>query len=82
MADALGDLGLDHLSWVVEDDLDEGEVAEAALEVRKAISKRTAEGGSSAIAVRWLANLLERVEAHGAGLSGRFGERIDLRDRY
>lgn len=82
MADALVDLGLDHLTWVVDDDLDADDVAEAATEVRKAIDERRADRSGAAVSVRWLANLLERVEGHGAGLSSRFAERLDSRDRY
>lgn len=39
MGDALSDLDLDHLSWVLEDDLDPDDIAEAAVEVRKAINR-------------------------------------------
>ena len=82
MADALTELGLHHLTWVVDDDLDPDDVAEAATEVRKAINERSADRSGAAVSVRWLANLLERIQRHGAGLSSRFAERIDSRDRY
>ena len=36
MADALNEIGLDELTWVVDDDLDPSDVAAAALEVRRA----------------------------------------------
>ena len=82
MADALNELGLDDLTWVVDDDLDPGDVAEAALQVRRAIDGHGSDRSGEAISVRWLANLLERVRQHGAGLSSRFAERLDSRDRY
>ena len=85
MEAALGEAGFGGLSWIVEDDLEPDDVAEAAGELRKALGARgcprgDAEGAEAA--VRWLAGLLERVRAHGAGLSGRFAERLDLKDRY
>ena len=82
MADALNDLRLDELTWVVDDDLDPSDVAAAALEVRRAIDERRSDRSAEAVSVRWLANLLERVREHGAGLSSRFAERINSRDRY
>ena len=82
MADALNDLRLDELTWVVDDDLDPSDVAAAALEVRRAIDERRSDRSAEAVSVRWLANLLERVREHGAGLSSRFAERIHSRDRY
>ena len=57
-------------------------MAEAAIELRKALGNRTHERGEAAIAVRWFVNFLDAVRDHGAGLTDRFAERIDLRDRY
>ena len=82
MSDAFHELGLDDLLWILEDDLDPDDVTEAAVAVRKALTERAAERGEAAVAVRWLANLLDAVRDHGAGLSNRFAERIDSRDRY
>ena len=82
MADALNEIGLDELTWVVDDDLDPSDVAAAALEVRRAIDERRSDRSAEAVSVRWLANLLERVGQHGSGLSSRFAERIESRDRY
>ena len=82
MSDALDELGLSDLNWVLEDELDEDDVAEAAIALREALSKRTAERNDAAIAVRWFANFLHAVRGHGGGLTDRFAERIDLRDRY
>lgn len=82
MADALADLQLDRLSWVIEDDLDPSDVAEAAAEVRQAITARGHDRSPGAVSIRWLASLLERVHDHGAGLSSRFAERLDSKDRY
>ena len=82
MADALNELGLEDLTWVVDDDLDSNDVATAATEIRRAIDERRADRSAAAVSVRWLANLLEQVRGHGAGLSSRFAERINSRDRY
>ena len=82
MSDALHELGLDDLNWILEDDLDPEDVAEAAVEVRKALRERAAERSQAAVAVRWLANLLDAVHEQDAGLSSRFAERLDSRDRY
>ena len=82
MSDALEELGLNDLNWVLEDELDPDDVAEAAIDLHKALDKRAPERGEAAIAVRWFANFLDAVRDHGAGLTDRFAERIDLRDRY
>ena len=82
MSDSLDDLGLGALSWIFEDELDSDDVAEAAAEVRKALRKHRSSSSEAAIAVRWFANFLDVVEEHGCGLTDRFAERIDLRDRY
>ena len=82
MSDALGELGLGALSWIFEDELDPDDVAEAAAEVRKALRKHRSNSSEAAIAIRWFANFLDVVEEHGCGLTDRFAERIDLRDRY
>ena len=82
MSDALEELGLNDLNWVLEDELDPDDVAEAATDLRKALDNRVVEGGDAAIAVRWFASFLNAVQSHGAGLTDRFAERIDLRDRY
>ena len=82
MSDALDELGLEDLNWVLEDDLDPDDVAEAAVEVRRALGKRPDDHSEAAIAVRWFANYLDSVRDHGGGLTDRFAERIDLRDRY
>ena len=82
MSDAFEELGLYDLNWVLEDELDPDDVAEAAIDLRKAVVSRTHERGEAAIAVRWFANLLEAIQEHGAGLTDRFAERLDLRDRY
>ena len=82
MSDALDELGLGALSWIFEDELDPDDVAEAAAEVRKALRKHRSNSSEAAIAIRWFANFLDVVEEHGCGLTDRFAERIDLRDRY
>ena len=82
MSDAFEELGLNDLNWVLEDELDPDDVAEAATDLRKALGKRAAELGDAAIAVRWFANFLDAVGGHGGGLTSRFAEQIDLRDRY
>ena len=82
MSDALDELGLNDLNWVLEDELEPDDVAEAAGDVRKALGKRAAERSDSIIAVRWFANFLDSVRDHGGGLTDRFAERLDLRDRY
>ena len=82
MGEALDELGLAELGWILEDDLDADEVAEAARALREALGGSGARRGDAAAAVRWLANLLDRMRGHGAGLSGRFAETVDLRDRY
>ena len=82
MSDALDELGLEDLNWALEDDLDPDDVAEAAIEVRGALRRRLDDHSEAAIAVRWFANFLDSVRDHGAGLSDRFAERIDLKDRY
>ena len=82
MSDALEELGLNDLNWVLEDELDPDDVAEAAIDLHKALDKRAPERGEAAIAVRWFANFLDTVRDHGAGLTDRFAERVDLRDRY
>ena len=82
MSDALEELGLNHLNWVLEDDLDPDDVAEAATDLRKALGKRAAQRGDAAIAVQWFVNFLDAVRDHGGGLTGSFAERVDLRDRY
>ena len=82
MSDAFDELGLDDLNWILEDDLDPDDVAEAAVAVRTALGERAAGHSGAAIPVRWLANLLDAVRDHGAGLSNRFAERIDSCDRY
>ena len=82
MIDALDELGLHSLSWILEDELEPDDVAEAATEVRKALDKLPADRSDAAIAVRWFANFLDSVRSHGGGLTDRFAERIDLRDRY
>ena len=38
MSDALDELGLSDLNWVLEDELDEDDVAEAAIALREALS--------------------------------------------
>ena len=82
MSDALEEMGLSDLNWILEDELDPDEVSEAAVTLRRALSKRMSEVGDAAIAVCWFAILLEAVRDHGGGLTGRFAERIDLRDHY
>ena len=82
MSDALEGMGLTDLNWILEDDLDPDEVAEAAIGLRDALSNRLAERSDAAIAVRWFASFLEAVRGHGGGLTDRFAERIDSRDRY
>ena len=82
MSDALDKLGLGTLSRIFEDELDPDDVAEAAVEVRKALRKHRANSSETAIAVRWLANYLDAVQEHSSGLTDRFAERIDSRDRY
>ena len=72
MTDALDELGLNDLTWVLEDELEPDDVAEAAVDVRNAIGKRAYEDSDAAIAVRWLANFLDSVRDHGAGLTERF----------
>ena len=80
--DALNELGLAELTWVVDDDLSPSDVSEAATEVRSAIDERRSDRSAGAVSVRWLANLLERMRDHGAGLSSSFAERIHSKDRY
>ena len=75
-------LGLNHLNWVLEDELDPDDVAEAFMDLLKALGNRATEHGEAAVAVRWFVNFLDAVRDHGAGLTDRFAERIDLRDRY
>ena len=58
MSDALEELGLSDLTWALEDELDADDVAEAALDLRKAIDKRPVGRGDAAIAVRWFASYL------------------------
>ena len=82
MGDALDELGLGELGWILEDDLGADDVAEAAREVRGALGGIGGRHDDAASAVRWLANLLDRVREYGAGLSGRFAETLDTRDRY
>ena len=82
MSDALEELGLNDLTWILEDELERDDVAEAAVDVRNAIGKLAVDDSDAAIAVRWFANFLDSVRHHGAGLTDRFAERIDLRDRY
>ena len=82
MGDALDELGLGELSWIIDDDLGPDDVAEAARALREALGEIGGRGGDAASAVRWLAGLLDRVREYGAGLSGRFAERLDTRDRY
>ena len=53
MSDALEELGPNDLNWVLEDELDPDDVAEAAIDLRKALSKGTHERSDAAIAVRW-----------------------------
>ena len=82
MSDALEDLCLESLNWIFEDDLDPDDVVEASTEVRRALRKHTGDHSQAAIAVRWFANFLDSVQNHGGGLTDRFGERVDRRDRY
>ena len=82
MSDALDEMDLNDLNWVLEDELEPGDVAEAAIDVRKALGKRASEHSEAAIAVRWFATFLDSVRDHGGGLTDRFAERIDLQDRY
>ncbi len=82
MGDALDELGLGELSWIIEDDLDAGDVAEAARALREALGGIGGRHDDAASAVRWLAGLLDRVREYGAGLSSRFAERLDTKERY
>ena len=66
-AGALNDLGLDDLTWVVDDDLDRDDVAQAATDVRTAIEQHGDDRSGAAVSVRWLANLLEAIRDHKAG---------------
>ena len=81
MSDALDELGLNDLNWILEDELDPDDVSEAAFEVRKALGERVTDNGEAAIAIRWFANLLDSIKDHGGGLTDRFAERLNLRDR-
>ena len=82
IGEALDELGLGELSWILEDDLDADEVAEAARALREALAGIDGRRDDAASAVRWLADLLDRMCEHGTGLSGRFAETVDLKDRY
>ena len=82
MGDALDALGLGELSWILEDDLGPDDVAEAARTLREALGGIGGRHDDAVGTVRWLAGLLDRVREYGAGLSGRFAERLDTRDRY
>ena len=82
MSDALYELGMEELNWVLEDDLDPDDVAEAAIALRNVLGNRTHERGEAAIAIRWFVNFLEAVQDHGGGLTDRFAERLNLKDRY
>ena len=51
MSDALDELGLHDLNWVLEDELAADDVAEALIDLRKALGNRATEHGEAAIAV-------------------------------
>ena len=82
MSDALDALGLEDLNWVLEDDLIRTTWPRAATEIRAALRKDPDNHSEAAIAVRWFANFLDSVQDHGGGLTDRFAERLDSRDRY
>ena len=82
MGDALDEMGLGELDWILDDDLEADEVAEAARALHEALGGIGERRDDAASAVRWLAGLLDRVREYGAGLSSRFAERLDTRDRY
>lgn len=86
MVDALAMLGLDdEFGWLLEDDVEADELAEAAETLAAAIDgyRPTSRKTEQAIgSVRWFARLLRAAKRHGCGLSGRFAERLDLADRY
>ena len=82
MSEAPGELSLDDLNWILEDELDQDDAAEVATEVRKARGERAADRSEAASAIRLFADFLDLVQNYGEGLTSRFVERIDLRDRY
>jgi len=85
MSDALAALGLDEFSWLLEDDVDADDVETAAGELAEAVSKQRPSSARSEEAlqnVRWFARLMRAASRYGCGLSNRFAERLDSKDRY
>jgi hypothetical protein len=85
MSDALEALGLDEFTWLLEDDVEPDDLATAAIELNDAIAEQHRSSARLEEAmqnVRWFARLLRAASRLGCGLSGRFAERLDTKDRY
>ncbi len=85
MLDALEILGLTEFVWLLEDDVDPDDVSEAERglsDAIKEITPTTRDEHKSLASVRWLLRLLRQSSRYGFGLSGRFAERLDGKDRY
>lgn len=84
MTAALETLGLDDFTWLLEDDVDSDDLAEAVGDLADALSGLSGPSARSEAAgsVRWLLGLLKLSTKHGCGLSGRFNERVGTKDRY
>jgi hypothetical protein len=86
MADALETLGLDEFDWLLEDDVDASDVETAADELADALNRKRRPSSTrledALVNVRWFVRLLRASSRFGCGLSNRFAERLDSKDRY
>jgi hypothetical protein len=85
MVDALETLQLEEFTWLLEDDVDADDLRDAAAELEEALGERAvcSEAEHEALtSVRWLVRLIRQADQYGFGLSGRFAERLDTKDRY
>jgi hypothetical protein len=86
MLDVMELLGLREFSWLLEDDVDPDELADVLPDLAQA-SKNVPPTVRSRYAqqcglLEWFRGLLERAVERGCGLTNRFSERLELKDRY
>ncbi|MGE0539190.1 MAG: hypothetical protein AB7R89_03335 [Dehalococcoidia bacterium] len=85
MASSLETLELEEFAWLFEDDVDADDLQEAADELQRelrALDTASSQEYQALGRVRWLVRLIGQSERYGFGLSGRFAERLDTKDRY
>lgn len=86
MLDVMELLGLAEFSWLLEDDVDPDDLADVLSDLKQATKNvpfplRSRYPQQSGL-LGWFCGLLERAVEQGCGLTSRFAERLELKDRY